>query len=375
MQRPRRSSSRSPAQWLDAEEKKEEDPKMSAVRLGMYGPLTRDVLSWQPARLLCKRFGVKDPEVDAAGAGAASGAASDIVPTAAAKESSQRDAGLGDPSDSTSGAPGFVSAGAITDGSSRTGGRSGPRNIANVGLGEDEDQGRDTLTYQRPSMDIFKAIFASDDEDSGDEDEDGENAAKDEPIEDHTVGMGAKTGIEVKTESIPSHLAVGDAAPPSYEPKQDGPATNSMVSEKVDLASFKPTFVPRSDRESRKDKSKDKKEKDKKKKSSGKAALMSFDLEDGFGPNLGAPTPRKEKERDKDKDKERKKKKRKERQEEDVDDSMWVEAPPPEVVKSIAVQPPSAIEPPPAPPADTQANTIAGETGQPRGRKRAIDFM
>ena len=35
-----------------------------------------------------------------------------------------------------------------------------PPNIANVGLGEDEDQGRDTLTYQP-----FKTMFPRDDSD------------------------------------------------------------------------------------------------------------------------------------------------------------------------------------------------------------------
>ena len=44
-----------------------------------------------------------------------------------------------------------------------------PRSLDNVGLGEDESQGRDTLTYVRPSMDIFKAIFANDDESDDEE--------------------------------------------------------------------------------------------------------------------------------------------------------------------------------------------------------------
>jgi G patch domain-containing protein 1 len=45
-------------------EKKEEDPKVHAARLGMYGPITREVRPWQPERLLCERFGVKDPDPD-----------------------------------------------------------------------------------------------------------------------------------------------------------------------------------------------------------------------------------------------------------------------------------------------------------------------
>ena len=48
-------------------------------------------------------------------------------------------------------------------------GRRVARDLENIGLGEDDTQGRDSLTYGRPSVDIFKAIFTSDDEDSDDE--------------------------------------------------------------------------------------------------------------------------------------------------------------------------------------------------------------
>ena len=36
--------------------------------------------------------------------------------------------------------------------------------MGRLGLGEDERQGRDILTYELPSVDVFKAIFASDDD-------------------------------------------------------------------------------------------------------------------------------------------------------------------------------------------------------------------
>jgi len=38
--------------------------KAHAALTGMYGALTREVTPWQPSRLLCKRFGVKDPNPD-----------------------------------------------------------------------------------------------------------------------------------------------------------------------------------------------------------------------------------------------------------------------------------------------------------------------
>jgi G patch domain-containing protein 1 len=40
------------------------DPKVNAAKMGMYGPLTREVIPWVPARLLCKRFGVREPDVN-----------------------------------------------------------------------------------------------------------------------------------------------------------------------------------------------------------------------------------------------------------------------------------------------------------------------
>ena len=64
-----------------------------------------------------------------------------------------------------------------------------------------------------------------------------------------------------------------------------------------------------------------------------------------------------------------KKKKRKEKQDEEDDDSMWVEAPAPEVVRHLDVKPPV----PQAPLPEDPASSIAA--GPPRGRKRAVDFM
>ncbi|KZT00580.1 uncharacterized protein LAESUDRAFT_764494 [Laetiporus sulphureus 93-53] len=348
------------------EEKKEEDPKMGAVRLGMYGPLTREVQPWQPARLLCKRFAVKDPEVDMSGAEGTGNA--DFTPTAAVKQGTQADAAMSEASVITSG---LVSAGAITDGSSGGAQKKGTVDLANVGLGEDDDQGRDTLTYQRPAMDVFKAIFASDEEDSEDEVA-SENPEKAYNKVDLDETSAPQPGVQVEAEMVPSHLTAGDSTTASYVLAKEGAAATSTLPEKVDLASFKPTFVPRSERESRKDKSKDKdkKEKDKKKKSANKATLMSFDVEeDGFGLNLGAVR------REKDKDKERKKKKLKEHKEKEEDDSMWVEKPLPEAVKSIVMD----ISPPDVP-ARASAEpspvvTAEGEVKGPRGRKRAIDFM
>ncbi|PCH44567.1 hypothetical protein WOLCODRAFT_77193 [Wolfiporia cocos MD-104 SS10] len=333
-------------QQQQQQKEEEEDPRASAVRMGMFGPLTREVVPWQPARLLCKRFGVRDPEVDTSST--AAGLGDELAPTGAARDAAA-EAGQAAPL-------------AITDRSAAGAGERGrevPRDLANVGLGEDDDQGRDTLTYQRPGMDIFKAIFASDEEDSDEED-----AVKAEPDEEQLPG------VQVKKEPVPAHLVAAEPVAAVYVPAENGSKSPANVAEKVDLASFKPTFVPRSERESRKDKGKDKerskKEKDKKKK--GKA-LMSFDVEDdGFGPSLSTPVSQ---EKDKDKDRERRKKRRKEQKEDDLDDSMWVEAPPPEVVKSLPADPsPEGLHP------SAHDGAVAEAVATPaKGRKRAIDFM
>nr|VWP02234.1 Extracellular lipase (EC [Ganoderma boninense] len=338
------------------EKEEEEDPKTGAVRLGMYGPLTRETKPWQPAKLLCKRFGVKEPEVDMTGEAGAASAGFEFATGAAKREAWEAEAGgAAETSASASGVPiAMITESESADSTAHgEGQQNGPRNLANVGLGEDETQGRDILTYQRPAMDVFKAIFASDDEDSDEEDGDGDAA-------------------EATTTSTPLNDTAPVAAPaqPKAEPTPppQRPARPNEPLEPVDPATFKPTFVPRSERDSRKDK--DGKSKDKKKdreKKKAKAALMSFDAEDdGSIPSFG-PAPPKEK------DRERKKKRRKEKHREDEDDSMWVEKPAPEAVKNLSAPPGAAV-------GNGGDMLVDGkgdgkEAGPQRGRKRAIDFM
>ncbi|OAL73470.1 G-patch domain-containing protein [Trichophyton violaceum] len=55
------SSSSSGTPLLTRREAKPEDPTESAAKLGMYGPMTRLLRPFAPARLLCKRFNVRVP--------------------------------------------------------------------------------------------------------------------------------------------------------------------------------------------------------------------------------------------------------------------------------------------------------------------------
>ena len=370
-----------PVPQEDEKEVKKEAPRLDeevqsskahAARTGMYGALTREIVPWQPSRLLCKRFGVKDPNPDITTDTPMPGVPNTGGNTWKAEEA-LAEADLQTATASTSAGP------------STSAGRRTMRDLENVGLGEDESQGRDTLTYVRPSMDIFKAIFASDDEDSDEEAE--------EEVGGQEKGTGAPDAgpstlpkrpeeqpmenADVKT--VPPHLRTVDH-PPSYEPKStDRPPTGT---ETVDTATFKPVFVPRAERETQKASDKrDGRGKDKKKRS---RAIVSFEEDEGAALVI-APQADKEK----DKDKARKKKKpRKEKEKGDAkgdaegrskgeDVEMWVEKEPPRVVTSFASAPSPekevrVVEPDPPSTEPTRVQVAEGPT---RGRKRAIDFL
>lgn len=293
------------AEKEEAERKKQEEnvsPKVHAARMGMYGPMTREMKPWQPARLLCKRFGVKDPNPPPEEPVAAAPTFEEPAPDAS-----------------------FFATPAVPSTSDR-------RDLSNIGLGEDESQGKDTLTYERPSMDVFKAIFASDDEDSDDE--------KDEKKDEDPEAL-----VEAPKDLTPM---------PMPAPKDPVPS-QAQISGPVDMSTFKPTFIPREGKEKDKDKSREKKKKKKEKEK--KSVLVSFAMEEDMG-GADVPLPTKKKKR-KEKDK-------KGRVKDEDEDAAWVEKPAPEVVKDIEYHPPK----------EDNSNMAVDSSYVPaRGRKRAIDFM
>ncbi|CAK5267218.1 unnamed protein product [Mycena citricolor] len=307
-------------------------PKQNAARHGMYGPMTRESVPWQPARLLCKRFKVKDPN-----------------PAPAEDESSAAEPGA-----ATSAGGGAweqfssaAAAGSSSAGTSGSGSR-GPRDLANIGLGEDESQGRDTLTYQRPAMDVFKAIFASDDEDSDDE----------EPAKDPEPDPEPMAVDEPKLADEDVSMPEAAAPPPTVPPAEEGP---------VDLATFKPTFIPRdgkgkkaADGTQDTDKKRDSRKRDRKERTN--RVLVSFeDDDDGAAGGLQI-TPK-----EKPSKKKRRKEKRKDAAEDVDDDAMWVEKPVPAVVQARAASPSLDV--------NVGGSVAPNPEILPKGRKRAIDFM
>ena len=217
---------------IEAEQKKEPVPEVKkamtpreqAADMGQYGRLTREVTEFYPVKLLCKRFGVADPHPEG-------------KPEAA-------NTGSNTPSNGLEGAPlpkndaSWASAFVHKSGEEQTttppvdedAGERAPRTMAEVGMADDVNQGRDTLTYTKPSMDIFKAIFASDDEDSDDDEE-----------------------VDVKP-TIPAPRVTADPFPPK---RNEAPLAVD------DLSAFKPVYrkaadppIADSDKKKKKDKKK-----------------------------------------------------------------------------------------------------------------------
>ncbi|KAL5492333.1 hypothetical protein ACEPAI_3780 [Sanghuangporus weigelae] len=340
----------------EAEPEKEESPKENAARLGMYGPLTREVKPWIPARLLCKRFGVKEPEVELPSEAEASGVAS-------GKDNWQKDGVLPIAEATEAGFTGSTRIGengtANENGSTDISNTPGRRDIGNIGLGdEDETQGQDILTYERPGMDIFKAIFASDEEDAGQDEENTED----------NDAVGHKSGAPSQTDGILTAAPGSEIADSDAGPSHVAPVDYNNMAGKVDISEFKPTFVLRSDRAKVKDKDKRDKGKDrgkekKKKKKKHRSALVSFEVEEESG----------DREQIRERGSEKRKKKNSEKNEDisrsdDADDEgMWIEKPPPETVQNFV-----ATTSVPVPSAAAEEHI---EAGPPRGRKRAVDFL
>ena len=298
----------------------DESPKAHAARMGMYGQMTREFKVWIPAKLLCKRFGVKDPNPEPIS----------VEPSSA--EPPPSGISMADPAAAlVAGTESFFAPAS----SAQKQGERNRKDLSNIGLGEDDSQGKDTLTYQRPSRDIFKAIFASDDEDS-----DGEDDKKDKDKLVEPAGASVVTPEVAATSPAPT-LA-------TYQP---GTSTLSSVPEKVDIAPFKPTFIPRDTT-----KSKSKGKKDKKKKGSERT-IVSFDIDEDDFDSLLVSAP---KENDNGRPKKKKKRKDKEKEKNDTEEEGdWVEKPPPEAVKG-----PSPISP----------DAMQTDEVPDRGRKKAIDF-
>ncbi|BEI88274.1 uncharacterized protein CcaverHIS019_0109920 [Cutaneotrichosporon cavernicola] len=292
-------------QHTEVEVKQNLTPREQAAHDGDYGPLTRVVKNFYPVKLVCRRFHVTDPHPDGPPEGEKSGTATPTtfqsVEPMSFESQFTHQAGTEVEND-------------VPMPTSREDGEHVPTSLAEVGMADDANQGRDILTYTKPSIDIFKAIFASDDED---EDED---------------------------EPTSKAVAVVDEKPKDPFPVDEGP---------LDYNTFKPVFRRAGD-----DKKDDegKRKKDKKKKRKG---VLSFDVGDDGDEGISV-----------------KPKKKSKPSRRDDDAGVWVEKVAPGQQPEPAPTPLSAARggATSAPPGQQEA---AARNPSPMrgGRKGAADFM
>ncbi|WWC95390.1 hypothetical protein V866_002252 [Kwoniella sp. B9012] len=254
-------------------------PREQAAASGMYGKMTRETRNWYPTKLICRRWGVKDPHpegdpnVGRDQKNTSNGNnALDTMPLPS-NDASWESKFIHQPTTTTTTTTNAVSTSTNTN---EGGGMTGdnevekqPTNISEVGMANDINQGRDILTYEKPSIDIFKAIFASDDEDE-DEDDGGE-------VDMSNTEMVRKEEQRKYEDPFPV--------------KEEGP---------VDIQTFKPVFTLRKEdiaTDSRKKDKEKKKEKSKKRK-----GVLSFDVGDEGEDEDAQREEKKKKKKDKDKD-------------------------------------------------------------------------
>jgi G patch domain-containing protein 1 len=209
-----------------------------AARSGMFGALTRSTSSWAPEKLLCKRFGVPPPSSTLHDASAGTSASSGVNAHWEANRHELEQmakgrawtSGAADPVAPTALPTAFGAAPASAGPTAHASGsgqsepaKAAARSLETVGLGEDENQGRETLTYVRPPIDIFKAVFASDDEEDGDE----------APV--RPLAAKAAAPAAPRSAAAPQQPAV-DIAP------RAGPDASDPSN------AFRPAFVPRAKR-------------------------------------------------------------------------------------------------------------------------------
>ncbi|WRT69506.1 uncharacterized protein IL334_006492 [Kwoniella shivajii] len=271
-----------PKQVSETQVKKNLTPREQAAKNGMYGKMTRETKNFYPVKLLCRRFGVQDPHPEgdpSRGQHPSSSSSStnnvDDVPLPK-NDASWESKFIYQPSSASAsdqnGAPSTKEE--IT-------GEKQPTSIAEVGMANDVNQGRDTLTYKKPGIDIFKAIFASDDEDEDDDEENDENAVKNE---------NENRSLANSTNQVVAKIDQVEKYRDPFPVKDEGP---------VDLSTFKPVFTIRKETE---DKSKKEKKKDRSKKRKG---VLSFDVgEDGDEEEKNSREEKKKKKKDQDKGKE-----------------------------------------------------------------------
>ncbi|KAF9348711.1 hypothetical protein BGX26_012889 [Mortierella sp. AD094] len=209
-----------------------------AAAMGMFGPLTRTVVEFYPSKLLCKRFNVPNPHPAHKDSGPET--AKDLldkktmdammVNRAPGGGMSTDDIALGNPQESSP-----------PDTQDLTG---------NVEIEPAKSEPEDEVQQERPSMDIFKAIFDDSDSDSDiDSDSGSESNGKkltSVPVRDASSSDVDPGAAIIKTESekmeIDPELEPSGPFRPMFTKKSERPGAHSLTSTRVQNRSNKLDF-------------------------------------------------------------------------------------------------------------------------------------
>ncbi|KAF9321820.1 hypothetical protein BG003_010844 [Podila horticola] len=199
---------------------KMEVPKSQAAKaaaMGMFGPLTRTTVDFYPSKLLCKRFNVPNPHPDHKDTGPET--AKDLLDKITMDNMMMsRRPGEGMTGDEIS----SISASTPSE-----------PEIAEPVESQTEIQETKEEVFERPPMDVFKAIF--DDSDSEDEDSDSDSAATAKKVEDLALIQVGPVSAPVKEQEPKGPFR------PVFTRKSErgldtGPTRGSMSLKKIDIS-------------------------------------------------------------------------------------------------------------------------------------------
>lgn len=354
-----------PTPAKESEESKEEivSEAAQAVRMDMFGMMTRSIKKFYPQKLLCKRFNVPNPFPDGPPAEPTPGSTSKNLSEFLSSQGFQPKVAPVDTDDLEeikSGNNLWLQSAASQD---------APQAVERVGLGGDETQGREILTTSRPPIDLFKAIFAdnSDDLEGSDDGADDLLNEPDQFVLPHESRV--KEDADASLNVIPAAEQVVSLTPVVVDPKAV-----------ENLASFRPTFLRKVQTNKEEDSPMNVEEPTSSKKAGKKkkrTVLISFDDEQADGQLDHTPDPRKKKSKKKKLANEHDKPRRESvsqpashvaphafNHRNDQDEDEWVEA----------------IVPPPPPPPEYMKPPLTGPTAPSKtykkvARMKASDLM
>ncbi|XP_064813896.1 G patch domain-containing protein 1-like [Oncorhynchus masou masou] len=204
------------------------DDKQAAVKMKMFGKLTRDTFEWHPDNLLCKRFNIPDPypgsgfvgmpkvkrdkfsvfnflTVSESPTASASPAPQGVKPSEPGKRSRWDVSGQAgdkekDPLSEFLSVARIEASGSGPEASTTDGPTTDPTGEPDTEQKEEEEE------ESRPSMDLFKAIFASSSDEKSSSSSEGESEEEEEKAE----GVRSKAGTGPQ---IPNQLNVNTTQP------------------------------------------------------------------------------------------------------------------------------------------------------------------